>query len=136
MTELQIRAVVAGVFFGIWPLLMNRSGLSGNLSAVVFDIVSLLFIFPFAALSFSQFNFAQVNWPFIICAGVAGGIGILNFNGGLAIVSKENVSTFFVLMMVVQVAVPSVYQFFNGEVSSSKLLGFVLAVGAAYFLSK
>ncbi len=48
MGELQFKAIVAGVFFGIWPLLMNKSGLSGNVSSAVFGLGVLMIVAPFA----------------------------------------------------------------------------------------
>lgn len=136
MTELQIRALVAGFFFGIWPLLMNRSGLSGNVSAAVFGGSSLLVVLPFALYGLDTTRLAQANWWFALSAGAVGAIGIMTFNGGLAMATKATVGTFFVLMMMVQIAVPAIYQVLQDGVTGSKLLGFAFAGAAAYFLSK
>lgn len=41
MNELQLRAVIAGVLFAVWPLVMNRSGVSGNLASGAFALCVL-----------------------------------------------------------------------------------------------
>jgi len=137
MTELQTKAILAGLFFGVWPLLMNRSGLTGNVSSAVFSGVVFLGVLPLALYNLNTTSLMQANWKFALLAGIAGTIGILAFNGGLAKSTPETVSTFLVLMIVVQVVVPAVYQvILNGGINSAKLIGFVSASVAAYFLSK
>ncbi|OGU30376.1 MAG: hypothetical protein A2057_11975 [Ignavibacteria bacterium GWA2_35_9] len=51
MESLEIKSIVAGILFGIWPLFLNRSGLTGNLGTFVFATIVLLCVFPFAASS-------------------------------------------------------------------------------------
>lgn len=137
MTELQYRALIAGIFFGIWPLLMQRSLLPGNVSAWVFGAVSLVIVSPFAFREIGNVPFQEVKWIFGILAGTSGAIGIIAFNGGLSKTTPSTVSDFFVLMMVVQIAVPAVYQVvMTGNLTFSKLFGFAFAGLAAYFLSK
>ncbi len=137
MTELQIRAILAGVFFGVWPLLMNRSGLNGNVSAVVLGGVVCLMVLPLAYQSMSVASLMQVSWPFALLACVAAAIGNVAFNEGLAKSTPQDVSTFFELMIVVQIVIPAVYQIIlRGGVSWSNLLGFVFAALAAHFLLK
>jgi hypothetical protein len=64
MNELQIKAVLAGVFFGIRPLLMNRSGLNGNVSSAVFSLACLVGTMPFALRSMGN-SLMTANWPII-----------------------------------------------------------------------
>lgn len=47
MSELQVRAILAGLFFGTWPFLMNRSGLVGSISAAIFSLGVFSIVFPF-----------------------------------------------------------------------------------------
>ena len=68
MENLKLQAVIAGVFFGIWPLLMNRSGLNGNFSSFVFTAVILVCIAPFAIGHAG--NLSQANWFMVVGAGV------------------------------------------------------------------
>jgi len=133
--SLQAKAMLAGVFFGIWPLMMNRSGLTGNVSAVVMTVVSLICVAPFA---FSNMgNLASANWFMGIGAGVVASLGIMSFNGMLAKATPQNVSSLFVLMIVVQAATPAMYSIVqNGGMNWTKACGFAAAIVAAILLTK
>ena len=137
MTELQVRAILAGLFFGIWPIVMSWTGLKGNASAAAFSGITFLIVMPLALQGTSFSDLAQANWKFALLAGLAGALGVLAFNGGLAISTKETVSTFFVLMIAVQIVVPAVYQVIvTKSATPFQLTGFALAIGAAFFLNK
>ena len=135
MESLDVKAVVSGILFGIWPLLMNRSGLSGNLSTFVFATVVLLCVF---VVSFSSLqNITITSLPWAIGAGVVGALALLVFNGMLAKATPQTVGTFIVLMIVVQTLVPAIYQaILNGGLPASKIVGFVFAAVAAVLLLK
>ncbi len=135
MNTLQISSIAAGVFFGLWPLLLNKSGLSGNLSSVVYVGIVFLCVLPFVFLQ--QSTVTNANWWMAIGAGVAGAAGVLLFNGVLAKSTPLNVGTLFVLMLVVQTAVPAIYSLIvNGGISVTKALGFGFAAIAAVLLIK
>jgi len=135
LESLEIKSVAAGILFGIWPLFMNRSGLAGNLGTFVFASVVLLCVFPFAAGNFS--NLGNVHWIWAIAAGVFGALGLLAFNSVLSKATPQTLGTFFVLMIVVQIVIPAVYQaIMGGGVSFTKLAGFILAAVAAFLLLK
>lgn len=137
MTEIQVRAILSGLFFGLWPLLMNRSGLEGNMSSAVFSGTTFLIVLPLALGGMSGTSFTQVKWSFALLAGLAGAIGVLAFNGGLAKLTPQTVGTFFVLMICVQIAVPVINQIItNGNLAMGKVAGFLFAFLAAYLLSR
>lgn len=136
MNELQIRALLAGVLFGLWPLLMNRSGLSGSVSAAVFSGTAVIVILPFALHGLDTSKLAQANWTYALLGGLVGAIGVLFFNGGLAKATPQTVGTFFVLMMMAQIAVPAINEIIQNGVSTTKMIGLMLAAAATYFLSK
>lgn len=133
--SLQMKAVLAGVFFGIWPLLMNRSGLTGNVSSACFSAVTLMFVLPFA-LSSSGFAIPTANWTMVAAAGFIGALGLLSFNGMLAGASLQEVGTLFVLMTVVQITVAAFYQTImaGGIPPLEKVGGYTLAAASAYLL--
>ena len=135
MESLDVKAVISGILFGIWPLLMNRSGLSGNLSTFVFATVVLLCVF---VVSFSSLqNITITSLPWAISAGVIGALALLVFNDILAKATPQAVGTFIVLMIVTQILVPAIYQaILNGGLPASKIAGFVLAIVAAVLLLK
>jgi hypothetical protein len=136
MTDIQGKAMLAGLFFGIWPLFMSRSGLAGNFSSTIFSLVVLLVILPLGIHDLQFAKLAEARWAFVVLAGVASACGVIFFNAGLLKSSPETVGTFFVLMITVQITVAALYQAILVGVSPSKLIGFALAGGAAYFLSK
>src|SRR3989344_923669 len=100
MTELQIRAVLAGVFFGMWPLLMNRSGLTGNISAAVFSLGTFIVVLPFALRELGGSS-TTAAWTMAVGACISGGVGLLLFTGVLAKATPQTVGPLFILMMVV-----------------------------------
>jgi hypothetical protein len=135
LESLDVKAVISGILFGIWPLLMNRSGLSGNLSTFVFATVVFLCVF---VVSFSSLqNITITSLPWAIGAGVVGALALLVFNSMLAKATPQAVGTFIVLMIITQILVPAIYQaIMNGGLPASKIAGFVLAIVAAVLLLK
>ena len=99
MESLEIKSVIAGILFGIWPLFMNRSGLSGNLGTFVFAAVVLLCVFPFAVSSLQ--NIGTAHWMWAIAAGIFGSLGLLAFNSVLSKATPQNVGILIVLMIIV-----------------------------------
>jgi len=135
MDSLQIKAIIAGMFFGAWPLLMNRSNLNASVSAVVFSVVVLAIVFPFSINSWS--NLTNINWTMAVLAGVAGAVGLLLFNGMLSKATVDSVGTLFVLSLVAQITVSSIYKvLMSGDISLGKGVGFVLAALSAVLLTK
>ncbi|MBL7022317.1 hypothetical protein ISR92_03310 [Patescibacteria group bacterium] len=135
MDSLQIKAILAGMFFGAWPLLMNRSNLNASVSAVVFSIVVLVIVFPFSVSNWA--NLTNINWTMAVLAGIAGAIGLLLFNSMLSKATIETVGTLFVLSLVAQITVSSVYKvLMSGDISLAKGVGFALAALSAVLLTK
>ena len=134
MKNLQVMAMVAGLCFGTWPLMMNRGGLSGNLSSFVFAAIAMICIFPFALGSLSDLSGAR--WWIVISAGIIGAVGLLAFVGMLTKAPPKAVSSLFVTMVIVQTAIPVAYQLFvTGGMNTTKGMGFFLAIIAAILLS-
>jgi len=134
MNELHLRAILAGVFFGLWPLLLNRSGLTGSISATAFTLGILVIIVPFALY---DLHFITINivWSMVIGACVFGGFGLLIFNGMLSKATPQTVGSLFILMMVVQISIPAIYQIvIGGGLTVSKTIGFAAAILAAFLL--
>lgn len=134
MSELYMKAALAGVFFGIWPLFMNRSGLGGNTSSAAFCLVALVVVLPFALRS-TGVTLPDANWLMVVFAGAFGAAGLLVFGGIIAKATPQNIGAIFVFMTVVQITVTAIYQtLMNGGTSPSKIGGYITAGIAAYLL--
>lgn len=134
--SLHMKAVIAGLLFGAWPFFMNRSGLSGNLAAAFFAIVTISVIMP-ATLYSNGLTIPAANWTMVSIAGIIGGIGILLFNGMLTEASAKAVGDLFVITLVMQIVVAATYQVIvNGGVPVEKIFGYAAAAVAAYLLLK
>ena len=139
MNKLQIGAIVAGMLFGAWPIIMNKSGLRGGISAVVMGSIGLVVILPFALreLSNGMAMESNANWKLAFIAGVMGAIGFLLFCGLLAKVEHNKLCSFIVLVTVLQIAVPASYSaIVNGGITMSQGLGFIAAIAATILLAK
>ena len=135
--SLQMKAALAGIFFGIWPLFMNRSGLSGNVSSAIFSLGTLVILLPVAIASNNGMSLPSANWLMVGTACILAAFGLLSFNGMLAGASPKEVGTLFVIMIVVQTATPAMYSIvLNGGMNWSKMCGFVAAIIAAVLLTK
>jgi hypothetical protein len=135
MSELHIRAILSGVFFGLWPLFMNRSGLTGNISSAVFALGSLIVVSPFAFYKLCSATTANVAWVMVAGACVSGGLGLLAFNEMLSKATPKTVGPLIVLMVVVQITVPALYKTIqDGGLTVSKSIGFAAAILAAFLL--
>jgi len=134
MDNLILKMVVAGVLFGIWPLLMNKSGLTGVTSAFIYSIFILLFMLPIVMKE--GIIMTGANWWFIIVATFCGSMGLLVFNGALAKTTPEGVSRLIFIMLIVQMAIPAIYYLIvNGQVTLKMGMGFIAAAIAAILLT-
>jgi len=135
MNELTVKAIVAGIFFGMWPLVMNRSHLNGSFSTLVMSGVVFLATSPFA---FSNSgNLQNANWYFAIGAGALAAIGIMSFNGMLAGAPVKDVGTLIAVSIIAQMALVAVYHaIVNHGISPMKISGLVLAAIAAVMINK
>ena len=134
-TELVIRALISGIFFVLWPLFMNQSGLNYISAAFAFILVQLFVLIP---VFIKNFNPHIINiWS--LCAGVCGAVGMLFFTGGLEKIPKESkavLSTYLTLMLLIQVCVIAVHQIVFNGINLRKILGFVLAGVVVFLLLK
>ena len=134
MLKLCLLSVIAGIFWGTWPLVMNRSGLSGNVSSAVFAGVAFLAVLPLAIKS--GWVAQSANLKLAVLAGILGALGLIAFNRMLATASIDRVGMLFVIMILTQTAIPSVYQLTISGFSASKAAGFIAAIIAAILLTR
>lgn len=132
-----VQTIIAGIAFGLWPLLMNRSGLNGNVAALVLTVTGLVLILPIAFRSIwaEPEIFTDVRWGMAISAGIAGAVGVLIFNSALAQASMHYVSILFMLLLAMQAMVSAGHSVWvNGGMSHSHIIGFILTLTGSLLL--
>ncbi len=134
MDNLYVRSILAGIFFGMWPLLMSRSGLSGTMSGVWMNTVAVVVLM---LIMFTQDNSVDATPTGLMIgalSGISAAVGLYLLNGILAVVPKETAVTYVLITTIIQVVVYALYQaWLLGSLSLAKLLGFLLA-GVSMFL--
>lgn len=131
---LKFFSIVAGVSFGAWPLVMNKSPLPWGTSSVIFTTTILICMIPFAISN--PGNLARINIWIPIIAGLISAVGIACFNGMLVKATSQNLGSLFVIMIVTQTTFPVMYDIImKGGLGMKKGLGFILAFAACILLS-
>lgn len=136
--RIYLMNLLAGLFFGIWPLFMKHSGIRDfAVSTIVMESVVLVVVILAGFRSLSGIDLASTNWLFLVLSGVSAALGVLAFNNGMATVGEQGTSVFIVFTMLVQLCVTAGYQvWLAGGLTSSQTIGFTFAGIAVYFLSK
>lgn len=139
MNNLKL-TLVAGLLFGLWPFLMNRSGLNGSISASVFALTVAVFVVPFGLHQITTSGMpatTPLGMSYAIGAGIIGGIGMLIFNWVLANTPTTQTAITFMLIVLVQTAVSAAYQLVIArEMTLDKAIGFVFAIIAGVLLTR
>lgn len=131
---MYVRAIFAGVFFGIWPLLMHRSGLTGNILSAVFTLGVLMIVSPFAIYELRN-GMVHATWYWAIAACAFGAAGLLIFSDIIAKATSQTIGSLFVLMLIAQIATPAIYHMiYGGGLTVRMVLGFIAAIVAAILL--
>lgn len=135
MNLLYFKAVLAGVLFGIYPLLLNRSKVSGNIMSATFCLIVCLCVLPFAVSEIK--NLRTANWGMLLGAGFMSAIAMMAMTSFLSQSKAEHVAILITLMIILQAAVTAAYQIYmNKGVTAEKLFGFVGAAVSIYLLNK
>ncbi len=134
MNDSTLKMIAAGILFGMWPLLMKKSGLDSTTSTVMFAVMVLLFVIPVG--TYHGLTFTDSKWWFAILAGASGALGLLVFNSGISEVSQKDVGKMFIFMIVVQIVVPALYHVYtNGGLTIRTASGFAAAILTAILLT-
>lgn len=134
MNERVLLSAVAGICFGLWPLVMNRVRLDPYVTVIVFLAGSLLFASPAAIFgNWSGISGSQLRVAAVACAISA--IGSICFNRMLSTTTVAEVANMFLVMLVVQVAVPAAVLLRSGA-SARQIAGLCAAALAVVLLGK
>ncbi len=139
MNNQWILCIVAGLLWGMAPLVGRLSSVNAMMMTVLIAVGTLVATLPVA---FSQ-NYAAVGWQYLgygVLGGVLNGVGLLAFywlvagsNQGLWNASQVLPISFVIVPIVI--AAGSCI-FFKEPVTVSKVLGLIFAAFAIYFLNK
>ncbi|MBU6370898.1 MAG: hypothetical protein KGH93_00020 [Patescibacteria group bacterium] len=129
------KTVLTGILWGIWPLMMTKSGLKGIPSTFIFTGVMFAVALPLFVFGNMKNAFAGTNLTLAIAAGILGIVGTLLFNEMLADAPGNKVTLLIVLMIITETVVPAVYYAYNNGFPLKRMIGFALAGLSAAFLT-
>lgn len=134
MNERSLLSALAGICFGLWPLVLNRLRLDSFTTVVIFAAGTLLFVLP-AAFFGNWSGITAGQWRIAALACALSAVGTISFNRMLATTTPGEVANMFLLMLVVQVAVPAAVLLRTGA-SLRQIAGLGAAAVAIVLLGK
>jgi hypothetical protein len=108
MDAINLKAVAAGICFGIWPLFMNKSGLNSAEASAALSLFLLAVVSPFLLVNGLP-QLSAVRWEMALPACVFDALGLLALNSLMSSASSAEAGRAFVIVTVVQVAIPAIY---------------------------
>ena len=134
MDPLYLKAILAGLCFGLWPLFMNKSGLNSVEASATLSLFLLTVVTPFLLVNGVQ-QLSTIRWQMAFPACLFDALGLLALNSLLSSASSAQAGSAFVIVTVVQVAVPAAYlAMLAGGLSPRSGIGLVAAAIAVYLL--
>ncbi len=138
MVSPYLLVVIAGACAGAWPLVMQRSGFSGPVVALVYSLCSLAaaaglwLIFRGSNISGVE---NQGNWGIAIGAGALAAVALVLLSTVVAKVPAKELSLLYIVMLLVQIAVPVlIFVVINRGINLKQGLGLAAALVAALLL--
>ena len=134
MDPLYLQAILAGLCIGVWPLFMNKSGLNSVEASAALSLFLLAVVVPFLLVNGVQ-QLSTIRWQMALPACLFDALGLLALNSLLSSASSAQAESAFVIVTVVQVAVPAAYlAMLAGGVTQRSGIGLVAAAIAVYLL--
>jgi hypothetical protein len=134
MDALYLKAILAGLCFGLWPLFMNKSGLNSAEASAALSLFLLAVVTPFLLVNGFQ-QLSVVRWEMALPACIFDALGLLALNSLLSTASSAQAGSAFVIVTVVQIAVPAAYlAILAGGLTPRSGIGLVAATIAVYLL--
>ncbi|HZC97897.1 MAG TPA: hypothetical protein VE267_17545 [Bradyrhizobium sp.] len=134
MDPLYLKAILAGLCFGVWPLFMNKSGLNSVEASAALSLFLLAIATPFLLVNGVQ-QLSTIRWQMVLPACLFDALGLLALNSLLSSASSAQAGSAFVIVTVVQVAVPAAYlALLGGGLTPRSGMGLVAAAIAVYLL--
>lgn len=135
-TVLILMSIATGLFFAVWPLRMNQSGLPG--AAALFTYACVSIATATVAILVSPGAWAALRGRALVIgaqAGVLNVIGVLMFTAMLASASRSDAPRYILIVMITQVTVNAVWAAYQaGSFEPRVLLGFVTALTTVWLM--
>lgn len=131
-------SVLAGLCFGIWPLIMKRSGLNPQLAAVMLALLTLLTCLPFLSrANASPSEFWKLGAIFAVAAGLINGVGQIFLQRLIGAAERADVSQALIIVVLAQIATTAIggRLFYGDPFTLKKGAGIILALIAAKLLT-
>lgn len=134
MSSGLLLTIIAGLLFGVWPIFMNMSRMSGTNAAAAFTIVCFCVVMPVAV--YNGITISGARLGFAIAAGVTAGVALIMFNYVLASTPPQDLAPLFVVLLVAQLVASVVhYLMENGSMTPMKTIGLVLVITGAVLVN-
>ena len=104
MDPLYLKAILAGLCFGLWPLFMNKSGLNSVEASAALSLFLLAVVTPFLLVNGVQ-QLSTIRWQMALPACLFDALGLLALNSLLSSASSAQAGSAFVIVT----AVPAAY---------------------------
>ncbi len=136
MTSKLLWPVIAGLCFGIWPLIMKSSGFNATMASFVLTVVSLLVYLPLLKTNFDATAFLKIGMLLAVASGLLNGIGTVAFQKMVGAKGMEITQGVLIVIMIQVVITAAGGRLFYGDLfTAKKILGILAAVIAAYLLT-
>jgi len=134
MDPLYLKAILAGFCFGLWPLFMNKSGLNSVEASAALGLFLLAVVTPLLLVNGVQ-QLSMIRWQMALPACLFDALGLLALNSLLSSAASAQAGSAFVIVTVVQVAVPAAYlAMLAGGLTPRSGMGLAAAAIAVYLL--
>ncbi len=135
MERSLVFAILAGLFFGVWPLIMRLSGLPWAIAGVILQIGSCLVFIYYLKQQSSWAAWLSFGAAVGIACGILNGFGQINLQKLLAM-KEAQLAQAITLMVVTQIVITAVGAkiFFGEQFGWKKILGCTLALVAVKLL--
>lgn len=127
-------AMLAGICFGIWPLILNRSGAKPFSAMIVISIVIMIFAAVPASRELAQDGLKGTLIGVVVLAAIFDGIGLLSINVMLLEASPEQIGRLLLIMVMTQITLPAIATLYFTGWSIQKVTGIICAFAAVYLL--
>ena len=133
-----LKLIFAGTLFAFWPLLLNRSKLSGSTSLMAAMVVVTAIVVAFALANHPTLDKAASHWwVWVIASGACSALGMIVMCSVTAKVTVAEVGQLMVIVTIAQITTTALYDVaMKGGFSLKTAAGFAAAIVAAILLRR